>query len=66
MSTKTTKQTAVQLVPQVALCEQSPYAFLVELERLILAGYRLDLGQMIALHPLCCLATVRLPEAATA
>lgn len=61
-SAKTTKQ-AAQLAPQVALSHQSPHSFLLELERLILAGYRLDEGQMIALHPLCCIATLRLPEA---
>ena len=65
MSTKTTKQ-AVQLAPQVALCHQSAHSFLLELQQLILKGYELDEGQMIALHPLCCIATVRLPEAAPA
>lgn len=68
MSTKTTKQTAqaVQLEPQVSLCQSDPHSFLLKLESLIRAGYRLDLEQMVALHPLCCIATVRLPEAATA
>lgn len=65
MSTAKIKS-AAQLAPQVALCHQNPHSFLLELERLILAGYRVDEGQMIALHPLCCIATVRLPEAGVA
>lgn len=64
MSTKS--KTTAQLAPQVALSHQSPHSFLLELERLILAGYRLDLSQQFALHPLCCICTVALPEAATA
>ena len=65
MSAKQTKA-AAQLAPTVALCQTSPYSFLVELERLIVMGYRLDLEQMVALHPSCCIATVRLPEAGAA
>lgn len=66
MSSTKAKQTAVQLAPVVALCETNPHGFLIELERLILSGYRLDLEAMVALHPLCCIATVRLPEAGAA
>ena len=68
MSTKTTKQAAqaMQLAPQVALCQSDPHSFLIELEQLILKGYRLDLEQMVAMIPGCCIATVALPEAATA
>lgn len=65
MSTKTTKQTAqaVQLEPQVSLCQSDPHSFLIELEQLILQGYRLDLEQMVTLIPGCCIASVALPEA---
>lgn len=60
MSTK--KQSVVQLAPTVALCQRDAYTFLLELQRLIRAGYELDLEQMVALQPSCCIATVRLPE----
>lgn len=60
-----TKQTA-QLEPRVNLCDSNPYVFLTELERLILAGYRLDLNEMFTMFPGCYTATVALPEAATA
>lgn len=65
MSTRAKTQTAqaVQLEPQVALCQSDPHSFLIELEQLILQGYRLDLEQMVTLIPGCCIATVALPEA---
>ena len=67
MSGKTTKQTAqaVQLEPQVSLCETDPHSFLLKLESFIRAGYRLDLEQMVTLIPGCCIASVALPDAAT-
>lgn len=61
MSTKQTK-TAQQLAPVVALCKTDPISFLIELQQLTLSGYRLDLEQMVAMIPGCCVATVRLPE----
>lgn len=66
MSTKAKTQAAVQLAPQVTLCDSNPYTFLLELQRLIATGYRLDLEQMTTLIPNCYTATVTLPEAATA
>lgn len=57
------KQTTAQLEPRVNLCDGNPYTFLIELQRLILAGYRLDLDQMFAMFPGCYTATVALPEA---
>lgn len=68
MSTKTKAQTAqaVQLEPQVSLCETDPHSFLLKLEAFILQGYRLDLQQMVTLIPGCCIASVALPEAVTA
>ena len=63
MSTSTKKQTIVQLAPTVALCETNPHTFLIELERLIAQGYRIDFSEMLTLIPGCHIATVRLPEA---
>lgn len=60
MSTK--KQTAVQLAPQVTLCDSNPYTFLVELQRLVAAGFRLDLEQMFTLIPGCYTASLALPD----
>lgn len=61
MSTKKA-QTAVQLAPRVNLCDSNPYTFLVELQRLIATGYRLDLEQMFTLIPGCYTASLALPE----
>ena len=61
MSTKT--KTAVQLEPRVILCETNPYTFLVEVEKLILAGYRIDFSSSIDMYVNVFAATLALPEA---
>lgn len=59
MSTK--KPTAEQRAPRVALCERGEHKFLCELERLILAGYRINFQEQFCLLPGCLIATVDLP-----
>lgn len=66
MSTKAKTQTAVQLAPRVNLCDNNPYVFLLEIERLILAGYRLNLNEQFDLLPGCYIATMVLPDQDTA
>ena len=61
-STKTKPVQAVQLEPRVSLCDSNPHTFLVELERLIGAGYCIDFNEMTTLIPGCHIATLGLPE----
>lgn len=63
MSTKAKPQTAAQLAPRVILCETNPYTFLVEVERLLIAGYRIDFNEPIDLFMNVFTATLALPEA---
>lgn len=62
MSTKAKTQSIVQLATQVTLCDSNPYTFLLELQRLVAAGFRLDLGQMFTLIPGCYTASLALPD----
>jgi hypothetical protein len=50
----------------VNLCDNNPYVFLLEIERLILAGYRLNLNEQFDLLPGCYIATMVLPDQDTA
>ena len=60
---KGTKQTAAQLAPRVTLCESNPHTLMTEVERLILAGYRLELGADFAMVPGFYSVSLVLPEA---
>lgn len=66
MSTKAKTQTAVQLAPRVTVCESNPHTFLVELEKLIAAGYRIDFQEQATLFMGCHIVTLALPEAGAA
>jgi hypothetical protein len=61
MSTKAKTQ-AAQPAPQVTLCDSNPYTFLVELQRLIATGFRLDLEQMFTMIPGCYTASLALSD----
>lgn len=63
MSKSTKTQPAVQLEPRVMLMESNPHTLMTEVERLILAGYRLELGADLSMFPGCYIVSLVLPEA---
>lgn len=63
MSKLKTTQPAVKLEPRVMLCEANPHSLMIEVERLLLAGYRLELGADLTMVPGCYIVSLALPEA---
>lgn len=51
MSKAPKTQPAVQLERRVMLSEANPFTLMIEVERLILAGYRLELGADFTMVP---------------